>query len=80
MFKAQNDKEREYFNQDFTPVNELLKRIRISLVSGAKLNIDDLDFTGIVEFERSETLVYLTLFQSGKRLCIYCNTVSAYQR
>ncbi len=71
MFKEQNDKEREYFNQNFTPVNELLKRIRTSLVSGSKLCIDDLDFTGIVEFERSQTLVYLTLFQSGRKSIRY---------
>lgn len=70
-FKEQNDKEREYFNQNFTPVNELLKRIRTSLVSGSKLCIDDLDFTGIVEFERSQTLVYITLFQSGRKSIRY---------
>ena len=45
MFKEQNDNEREYFNQDFTPVNDLLKRVRYCLVTGKKLDIDDLDFT-----------------------------------
>lgn len=70
-FKEQNDKEREYFNQDFTPVDELLKRIRKSLVSGEKLSIDDLDFTGIVKFERSQTIVYLTLFQQGRKSIRY---------
>ncbi len=71
MFKEQNDNEREYFNQDFTPVNDLLKRVRYCLVTGKKLDIDDLDFTGIVEFERSQTLVYLTLFQSGRKSIRY---------
>lgn len=71
MFKVQNDKDRAYFNQDFSPVNELLKRIRSALVQGTELQADDLDFTGIVEFKPTETLVYLTIFQSGKKSIRY---------
>lgn len=66
-FKEQNDKERAYYNQDFSVVNELLKRVRISLVSGNPIDVSDLNFDGIVEFDSSETLVYLTLFQAGQK-------------
>lgn len=70
-FKIENDKERQYFTQDFSPVCELMKRIRVSLVNGNKLNISDLNFTGIVEFIPSETLVYITLFQKGIKFVRY---------
>lgn len=70
MFKEQNDKEREYYSQDFSVMAELLRRIRFTLVSGEFLKIDDLDFTGVVDF-KSDTLVYITLFQSGKKFIRY---------
>ncbi len=70
-FKSQNDKEREFFNQDFSVVNELLKRIRNALVSGKSINIGDLDFSGIINFNPQETLVYISLFQTGQKFIRY---------
>lgn len=70
-FKSQNDKEREFFNQDFSVVNELLKRIRNALVLGNSINIDDLDFSGIINFNPQETLVYISLFQTGQKFIRY---------
>ena len=70
-FKSQNDREREFFNQDFSVVNELLKRIRNALVSGKSINIGDLDFSGIINFNPQETLVYISLFQSGQKFIRY---------
>lgn len=70
-FKSQNDKEREFFNQDFSVVNELLKRIRKALVSGKSINIGDLDFSGIINFNPQETLVYISLFQTGQKFIRY---------
>ncbi len=70
-FKSQNDKEREFFNQDFSVVNELLKRIRKALVTGKSINISDLDFSGIINFNPHETLIYISLFQSGQKFIRY---------
>lgn len=69
--KSQNDKEREFFNQDFSVVNELLKRIRNALVSGQSITISDLDFSGIINFNPQETLIYISLFQSGQKFIRY---------
>lgn len=68
-FKLENDKERAYFEQDFSDVNELLHRIRASLVDGSSLNISGLDLP--VNYDRSETLVYITLFQCGQKFIRY---------
>ena len=70
-FKEQNDKEREYFNQDFSVMNEVMKRIRSALLTGKTLDINDLNLNGIVEFIPSETLVYITLFQAGQKFIRY---------
>lgn len=70
-FKEQNDRERAYFKQDFTPVNKILQRVRKSLQDGAQFSIKDLDLTGIIDFNRAETLVYITLFQSGQKFIRY---------
>ena len=70
-FKEQNDKERAFFEQDFSPVNKILQRVRNSLITGKKLNITDLDLSNIINFNRAETLVYGTLFQSGQKFIRY---------
>ena len=70
-FKSQNDKEREFFNQDFSVVNALLQRIRKALVTGQSIKISDLDFTGIINFNPQETLIYISLFQSGQKFIRY---------
>lgn len=70
-FKEQNDRERAYFKQNFTPVNKILQRVRKSLQDGAPFSIKDLDLTGIIDFNRAETLVYITLFQSGQKFIRY---------
>ena len=70
-FKEQNDKERAFFEQDFSPVNKILQRVRNSLITSKKLNITDLDLSNIINFNRAETLVYITLFQSGQKFIRY---------
>ena len=70
-FKEFNDKEREFYKQDFSVVNELLKRIRSSLADGSLIKINDFDLTGIVDFKSDETLTYITLFQAGKKFIRY---------
>ncbi len=70
-FKEQNDRERAYFKQNFTPINKILQRVRKSLQDGMQFSIKDLDLTGIIDFNRAETLVYITLFQSGQKFIRY---------
>lgn len=70
-FKEQNDKERAFFEQDFSAVNKILQRIRSSLISGNSLSIKDLDLSKIIDFDKSKTLVYITLFQSGQKFIRY---------
>lgn len=70
-FKEQNDKERAYFEQDFTPVNIILQRVRKSLIDGVLFSIKDLDLKEILNFNKAETLVYITLFQSGQKFIRY---------
>ena len=70
-FKEQNDIERKYFEQDFSSVGEVLNRIRKSLLTGEKIIIDDINLDGIIDFKKSETLVYVTLFQAGRKYIRY---------
>lgn len=68
-FKLENDKERAYFEQDFSDVNKLLHRIRASLIDGNPLSINGLDLP--LNYDRAETLVYITLFQAGQKFIRY---------
>ena len=70
-FKEQNDKERAFFEQDFSPIKEILRRVRNSLVTGENLSVTDLNLSNIINFNRTETLVYITLFQSGQKFIRY---------
>ena len=70
-FKEQNDKERAFFEQDFSAVNKVLQRVRKSLITGENLSITDLDLSDIINFDRAETLVYITLFQSSQKFIRY---------
>lgn len=70
-FKEQNDKERAFFEQDFSAVNKVLQRVRKSLITGENLSITDLDLSDIINFDRAGTLVYITLFQSGQKFIRY---------
>ncbi len=70
-FKDQNDKEREYFKKDFSEVAKLLAAIRASLVSGTPVNMTGLNLSGIIKYNPSETLTYITLFQAGRKFIRY---------
>ena len=63
-FSVQNDKERKYFKQDFSVVNELISRIRNSLISEETLSISDLNFDGIIDYNPSFSFAYINIFQS----------------
>lgn len=78
-FTKSNDKERAYYNQDFSSVNELLRRIRKALISHEKLNINDLKLSEIFKFIPNETIIYITLFQTGNRYNRYGSKRSTFE-
>lgn len=64
-FKLANGIERNFYKQDFTVMNELLKRIRHGLVTGENIDISDLDFDDIWDYDQYLSMTYISLFQSG---------------
>lgn len=66
-FSTINNSEREYFEKDFSQVNELINRIRQSLISGEKVITGDLNLNEIINFDKSLTFIYITLFQAGEK-------------
>lgn len=64
-FTQENDIEREFYAKDYPEITELLNRIRKSLGNGSKIQINDLNLTGIIDFKPGLTYTYVTLFQSG---------------
>ena len=41
-FKLQNDKTREFYKQDFTEINKILKAARKSLIDGSEIDLSDI--------------------------------------
>lgn len=66
-FKDNNDRDREYFKKDFSNAGVLLKRIRHALINGNSLDISDLNLSEIFEFKSNETIVFITIFDIGKK-------------
>ncbi|MBQ8460200.1 protein containing Six-hairpin glycosidase-like domain protein [bacterium] len=64
-YSVENNKERDYFKKDFSSINILLKKIRTALVEGEKVSTSNLDLSGIIDYEKNLTFVYITLFQEG---------------
>ncbi len=65
------EKEKEYYNQDFSVMDALLKRIRNALIYGVPVKVDGLDFSGIFDFNPKLSFTYITLFQEGVKLLRY---------
>lgn len=65
-FSIENNKEREYLKQDFTPIKELMQRIRQAFLNNGKVNTKDLDLNNIIKYDKSFTYIYITLFQEGE--------------
>lgn len=59
------EKEREYYSQDFTVMETLLKRIRLALINGVSVKTSGLNFTGVWDFNSKVSFTYITLFQEG---------------
>lgn len=62
-FKLQNDKTREFFKKDFSKINELLKAIRKAFVSGAPVDISNIDLKEFFDENNLPDVTYVTLFQ-----------------
>ena len=64
-FKTVNDKDRAWFNKDFSRVLSLTKLIRMSLLTGESLAEED--YSEFFDFEPNVTIIYVSLFQKGKK-------------
>lgn len=64
-FSIENEKERQYLNQDFTPMKELLNRIRHSFINNEKVDLKGLNLDNIFQFQKNISFTYITLFQEG---------------
>ena len=60
-----NAKERQYYSQDFSVIDTLLKRIRNALIHGVSVKTGNLNFDGIWDFDPKISFTYITLFQPG---------------
>ena len=66
-FKIQNDNAREFFEQDFSPVKNLLLALRKSLTDGTPLECDFEALDKIVNYNPNLTFMYVTLFEEGNK-------------
>lgn len=64
-YTAQNDKERAFYNKNFSPVKILMEKIRSAFVDSKYVDTTDLDLSGILNYKRGFTQIYITLFQAG---------------
>src|SRR5699024_5207437 len=62
-FLEVNEKERSYYKKDFSCINELTLKIREALITGKTINIDDLDYSDIIDWNFSGQAFYITIFQ-----------------
>ncbi len=73
-FTQQNEKDRQYFTQDFSVLEKLFSKIRNSLFTGERVKISDLDLSEIIDFQKNQTLIFISLFQAGKTFIRYGNS------
>lgn len=64
-FEEINNQEREYFEQDFSEMNELLLRIRKAISRNKKINISDINTKNFINYNPEISFTYITLFQDG---------------
>lgn len=63
-FKLQNDKTREFYKQDFTEINKILKAARKSLIDGSEIDLSDIDYKKFFDDNNLPDVTYITLFQA----------------
>jgi len=64
-FSEQNNREREFYSKKYPVMEELLKNIRESLISGEKITTGNLQLNGLLD--NNPDFTYITLFQSGQK-------------
>lgn len=75
--KFNNNLDKNFYTQDFSAISDLIEKIRISLVSGEKISLEDIDLSVIAkEYNPAISLVYITLFQAGQKPIRYGNRKS----
>jgi len=62
-FKLQNDKEREFYKQDFTEINKIIKAVRKALTNNQEIDISDIDYKKFINEDAMPDVTYITLFQ-----------------
>jgi len=68
-----NNKEREYFAQDFSRMDTLMKRIRNALIHNVSVKMTNLNLDGIWDYDAKNSFTYVTLFQPGRQPLRYGN-------
>ena len=68
-FEQINNYDRDWYNKDTSRILSLIKLIRMALLTGEELLEDD--FSDFFDFEPNSTLVYISLFQAGKKMLRY---------
>lgn len=64
-YSKSNNIDRAFYEQDFYPIWELLKRVRNSFLQRVSVVSNDINFSGILDFVPNSTQIYITLFQAG---------------
>ncbi len=62
-FTEQNNLTRNYFKQDFSPISELLLKVRNSLITGNVLRLDNVCLDGLIDFKSEKQFFYISIFQ-----------------
>jgi len=64
-YAVQNNKDREFYQKDFSQLKLLVDDIRSSLASGEPINAGKYDLSDIIKYDNTNTYLYITLFQAG---------------
>ena len=68
-FAKFNEYDREWYEKDSSRILSLIKLIRMALLTGEELLEED--FSEFFDFEPNRTLVYISLFEAGKKMIRY---------
>lgn len=66
-FSQINEKERQFYKKDFSPINTLLSHIRYALSTGEKISTNDIELNGILDFNPKQTFTYITIYEPFKK-------------
>lgn len=64
-YTVQNNKDREFYQKDFSQLKLLVDDIRSALTSGEPVNAEKYDLSDIIKYDNTNTYLYITLFQAG---------------